>query len=165
MAYEPALMINVWLRRGLVLAWSQLSAIRLLLVPIGVGVGIGIGIVPTVSCAFRYRISQVRIFRKRIQQVRRAIPVGGAAGSLTQGSRSVVPIVGSAGAAAINSSKAGQPSRWHNSTNTPWVSLGCKKAILAPPAPLRGFSSIRRIPLAFNSASASSMFSTRKAIC
>jgi hypothetical protein len=34
----------VWLRRGLAVAWSQLLAIRLLLVPIGVGVGIGIGI-------------------------------------------------------------------------------------------------------------------------
>jgi hypothetical protein len=30
--------------RGLAVAWSQLLAIRLLLVPIGVGVGIGIGI-------------------------------------------------------------------------------------------------------------------------
>jgi hypothetical protein len=34
----------IWLRRGLAAAWSQLLAIRLLLVPIGVGVGIGIGI-------------------------------------------------------------------------------------------------------------------------
>jgi hypothetical protein len=30
----------IWLRRGLAAAWSQLLAIRLLLVPIGVGVGI-----------------------------------------------------------------------------------------------------------------------------
>jgi hypothetical protein len=47
---SPALRINVWLRRGLAAAWSQLLAIRLLMVPIGVVVGIGIGIVPTVNC-------------------------------------------------------------------------------------------------------------------
>jgi hypothetical protein len=35
---------NARLKRGLAVAWSQLSAIRLLPVPIGVGVGIGIGI-------------------------------------------------------------------------------------------------------------------------
>jgi hypothetical protein len=34
----------VWLRCGLAATWSQLLAIRLLLVSIGVGVGIGIGI-------------------------------------------------------------------------------------------------------------------------
>jgi hypothetical protein len=36
--------LDIFSSFGLAIAWSQLLAIRMLLVPIGVGVGIGIGI-------------------------------------------------------------------------------------------------------------------------
>jgi len=52
--------INARLRRGLADAWSQLLAIRLLLVPIGVGVGIGIGI--DSDC-----VASLPEFRSRVQ--------------------------------------------------------------------------------------------------
>ena len=53
----------------------------------------------------------------------------------------------------------------HNSTRIPLVLLGCKKAILAPPAPYLGSSSINLTPPFFNFSNTSSMLLTLKAIC
>ena len=53
----------------------------------------------------------------------------------------------------------------HNSTSTPPVAFGWRKAILAPPAPFLGTWSMSWIPFVFSSARAASMFSTRKATC
>ena len=53
----------------------------------------------------------------------------------------------------------------HNSSRTPWVALGWRKAIRAPPAPYRGVWSMSRTPFSFNSARAASMSSTRMAMC